>query len=58
MEVMIMNQNESDQIWQQLRFHMENFFSPTLANDVPEIDYKPSFIALLEIQSEHFQNDQ
>ncbi len=52
-----MNQQESDQIWQQLRYHIENFFSHTVANDVPKIDYKPSFIALLEIPSEHLQND-
>jgi hypothetical protein len=53
-----MNQNESDQIWQQLRFHMENFFSQTPADDVQKIEYKPPFIALLEMPSEDSQNNQ
>ena len=47
-----------EQIWQQLRFHMENFFSQTIANDVQKIEYKPLFIALLEMPSDHRQNDQ
>ena len=55
---MTMNQQESDQIWEQLRFHMENFFGQTIANDVQKIEYKPPFIALLEMPSEHSQNDQ
>jgi hypothetical protein len=42
-----MNQQESDQIWQQLRFHIENFFSQTIANDVQRIEYKPQFITRL-----------
>jgi hypothetical protein len=58
MEVMTMNQQESDQIWEQLRFNIENFFSQTIANDVQKIEYKPPFIALLEMPSEHLQNDQ
>jgi hypothetical protein len=41
-----MNQQESDQIWQQLRFHIENFFSQTIANDVQRIEYKPQFIVI------------
>lgn len=53
-----MNQQESDEIWQQLRFHIENFFSQTIANDVQKIEYKPRFIALLEMPSECYQNDQ
>jgi len=53
-----MNQNESDQIWQQLKFHIEGFFHQTLANDVQKIEYKPLFVALLEIPTEHSQNDQ
>jgi len=53
-----MNQPESDQIWQQLRFYIENIFSQPLANDVQKIEYKPRFIALLEMPSEHNQNDQ
>jgi hypothetical protein len=53
-----MYQQESDQIWQQLRYHIENFFSQTFANDVRRIEYKPLFVALLEMPSEHSQNDQ
>ena len=53
-----MNQQESDQIWQQLQFNIENFFSQTIASDVRKIEYKPPFIALLEMPSEHCQNDQ
>jgi hypothetical protein len=53
-----MNQQESDQIWQQLQFNIENFFGQTLASDVQKIEYKPQFIALLEMPFEHSQNDQ
>jgi hypothetical protein len=53
-----MNQNESDQIWQQLKFHIEGFFRQTLANDVQRIEYKPLFLALLEMPSERYQKDQ
>jgi hypothetical protein len=53
-----MNQQESDQIWQHLQVHIESFFSQTLANDVQKIEYKPQFIALLEMPSEHCQNEQ
>ena len=52
-----MNQQESDQIWQQLRYHIENFFSQTIANDVQRIEYKPLFLALLEMPSEINQNE-
>jgi hypothetical protein len=58
MEGMTMNQQESDEMSQQLRFNIENFFSQTIANDVQKIEYKPSFIALLEMPSEHHQDDQ
>ena len=47
-----MNKQESDQIWQQLQSHIESFFSQTLASDVPKIEYKPLFIALLEMPSD------
>jgi hypothetical protein len=57
MEVITMNQQESDQIWQQLRYHIENFFSQTIANDVQRIEYKPLFLALLEMPSEINQNE-
>ena len=53
-----MNQQESDQIWRQLRYHIENFFSQTIANDVQRIEYKPLFLALLEMSSECYQKDQ
>jgi hypothetical protein len=52
-----MNQNESDDIWQQLRFYMEKIFSQPLANDVQKIEYKPRYIALLEMSSENLQNE-
>ena len=58
MEVITMNQQESDQIWQQLRFHIENFFSQTIANDVQRIEYKPQFITqLLEMTPDRDQNE-
>jgi hypothetical protein len=53
-----MNQQESDQIWQQLRFYIEKIFSQPLVNDVQKIEYKPLFMALLEAPSENYQNDQ
>jgi hypothetical protein len=53
-----MNQQESDQIWQQLLFHIENFFSQTIANDVQRIEYKPQFITqLLEMTPDRNQNE-
>jgi len=53
-----MNQQESDQIWQQLLFHIENFFSQTIANDVQRIEYKPLFITqLLEMTPDRDQNE-
>ena len=52
-----MNQNESDQIWQQLRFYMEKIFNQPLENDVQKIEYKPRYIALLEMSSENDQNE-
>jgi hypothetical protein len=53
-----MNQQESDLIWQQLRFHIENFFSQTIANDVQRIEYKPLFITqLLEMTPDRDQNE-
>jgi hypothetical protein len=53
-----MNQQESDQIWQHLKAHIEGFFSQTPTDDVQRIEYNPSFIALLEMPSECYQNDQ
>ena len=51
-----MNQQESDQIWQHLRFHIEGFFSP--ADDVQRIEYKPLFITqLLEMAPDRDQNE-
>ncbi|MDP2855049.1 MAG: hypothetical protein Q8O28_12495 [Smithellaceae bacterium] len=52
-----MDQQNSDQEWQQLQTNIESFFSRTLANNVQSIEYKPRFIALLEMSSEHHQND-
>ena len=53
-----MNQQESDQIWQHLRFHIKNIFSQTIANDVQRIEYKPQFITqLLEMTPARDQNE-
>jgi hypothetical protein len=53
-----MNLHESDQIWQHLRFHIENFFSQPIANDVQRIEYKPQFITqLLEMTQGRDQNE-
>lgn len=53
-----MNQQESNQLWQHLHAHMENFFKPTLAKDVHRLEYKPKFVALLEMPSGHHPNNQ
>jgi hypothetical protein len=47
----------SDQEWQQLQAHIEGFWGQTLTNDVQRIEYKPLFIALLEMPSECHQNE-
>jgi hypothetical protein len=52
-----MNQKKSDQGWQQLQAHTEGFWGPALRNDVQRIEYKPRFIALLEMPSEHHQKE-
>ena len=53
-----MNQQKSDQGWQQLQSHIESFLGEALANDVQRIEYKPRFIAqLLEMTSESHQNE-
>ncbi|OGP66629.1 MAG: hypothetical protein A2031_09650 [Deltaproteobacteria bacterium RBG_19FT_COMBO_43_11] len=53
-----MNQQTSDQKWQQLQAHIEGFFSQALANDAHRIEYKPRFIAqLMEMSSESYENE-
>lgn len=53
-----MNQQTSDQGWQQIQTHIEDFFSQSLRNDVQRIEYKPQFIAqLLEMPSERHHNE-
>ena len=53
-----MNQQESDQLWQHLRFHIENFFSQPIAHDAQRIEYKPQFITqLLEMTPARDQNE-
>ena len=49
-----MNQQESDQVWQHLQANIENFFSQAIADDVQRSEYKPLFMALLEMPSEHY----
>jgi hypothetical protein len=56
--VTTMNQSESDQIWQHLQDNIEGLFNQTIADDVQKIEYKPPFVALLEMSSENNQNDQ
>ena len=52
-----MNQQISDQEWQQLQDHIEGFFSQAPANDMQRIEYKPFFVALLETPSESHQSE-
>ena len=53
-----MNQQATDQGWQQLQAHIEGFGGQTLRNDVQRIEYKPRFIVqLLEMTSELHQNE-
>ena len=53
-----MNQQTSDQGWQQLQAHIEGFLGQTLRNDMQRIEYKPRFIVhLLEMPSERQQNE-
>lgn len=52
-----MDQQNSDQGWQQIQANIESFFNKNLTNNVQSIEYKPRFIALLEMSSENHQND-
>lgn len=52
-----MDQQNLDQGWQQIQANIESFFSQSLASNVQSIEYKPRFIALLEMSSEHHQDD-
>ena len=52
-----MDQQNSDQGWQQLQANIENYFYQTITSDVPRLEYKPRFIALLEMSSEHHLHD-
>lgn len=53
-----MNQKATDQGWQQLQTHIEDFLGQALRIDVQRIEYKPRFIAqLMELPSEHHQNE-
>jgi hypothetical protein len=51
------DQQNPEQGWQQLQAHIESFFNRTLASDKPRVEYKPQFIALLTMSSEHHQSD-
>ena len=52
-----MNQQTSDQGWQQLQAHIEGFFGQALRNDLQRIEYKPRFMTqLLGMPSKHQQN--
>ena len=53
-----MNNQTSDQGWQQLQVHIGSYLSHALTSDVQSIEYKPRFIALLsEMTSERQQNE-
>ena len=53
-----MNQQTSDQGWQQLQAHIEGFFGQAFRNDVQSIEYKPRFITqFLEMPSERHQSE-
>jgi hypothetical protein len=52
-----MSQHNSDQGWQQLQSHIESFLGQALRNDVPRVEYKPRYVALLEMSSEHQQSE-
>jgi hypothetical protein len=52
-----MSQQNSDQGRQQLQSHIERFLSQSLRNDVPRVEYKTQYVALLEMSSEHHQDD-
>jgi len=53
-----MNQQTSDQEWQQLQARIEGFVGQVLRNDVQRIEYGPRFIAqMLEMPSERRQNE-
>jgi len=53
-----MNQQTSDQGWQQLQAHIESFFGQARRNDVQRIEYKPLFtVHLLEMPSDRHQNE-
>ena len=54
---MNMDQQNSDQGWQQIQTNIESFFSQAIAGNVQSIEYKPRFIALLEMSSDHHQNE-
>ena len=48
-----MNQQISNPKWQPL----QDYFSQTLANDMQRIEYKPLFVALLEMPSESHKSE-
>lgn len=53
-----MDQNRSDQGWQQLQAHIEGFLGQALRTDTQSIEYKPRFtVRLLAMQSEHRTGD-
>jgi len=53
-----MNQQTSNQEWQQLQARIEGFVGQVLRNDVQRIEYRPRFIAqMLEMPSERRQNE-
>ncbi len=52
-----MNQDASDQGWQELQAHIEGFFHQASTNDLQKIEYKPRYIALLEMASGQQENN-
>ena len=53
-----MDQKTSDQGWQQLQAHIQEFLGQALRNDMHRIEYKPRFIIpLLEMPSTHHESE-
>jgi hypothetical protein len=53
---MITNQQKSDQGWQQLQDHINDFLGHALTSDRQSIEYKPRFGTMPEILSGRHQN--
>ena len=48
-----MNQERMDQGWQELQSRIDKLVGQFLQNDVPAIEHKPPYLALLQLPQEH-----